>query len=122
MKKFKNIDDYILNAPHFIIPYDCILELYIAKMRMDTECSEFIDELILEEINKKYNDYKKIEISKIVFIILEVIKIDDSYVVDKKGAIMIDCDDVQEDMIQCDNCGNIWDGCAQCNCNMNPYC
>ena len=20
------------------------------------------------------------------------------------------------DFVKCDNCGNIWDGCAQCNC------
>lgn len=24
--------------------------------------------------------------------------------------------DIPDDMIQCDNCGNIWDGNAQCNC------
>ena len=121
MKTYKNLDDYILNAPHFIIPYDCLSELYIVKLRMDKEYQNYIHEEIVEEIEKKYPNYKKLDLIKIKKIILDAITNEEDYAISKTGQIILNCEDIPEDMMQCDNCGNIWDGLAQCNCSMSPF-
>ena len=117
MKNFNNIEDYITNSQNFIIPFDIRPEVYLLRKIEDSEY--WINEFILEQIKTKYPDISKVNASKIKDLILEELNKTENYIILKNQKIIYKCSEVPENMFECDECGNIWDGCAQCNCYLD---
>ena len=124
---YNSFTNYINNAPHFIIPHDIYSTFYALRIILNNDCKEYLDEDLLREIKNDYGsklnslDFDKMKKTIIAFLS----KQNDVYKLTKtkNNEIMIhyDTPEVPEDMLRCDNCGNVWDGNAQCSCNQNPY-
>ena len=130
--KFKGLTNFIENAKHFMIPKEIIPEFYLLKIHLDPSEKDYLDETIIQSIDEKFR--YKIDFPKIKKKILHTLISDDRYTLyimdsDAKRSkdestiitILYRGAKIPEDMVQCDNCGNIWDGNAQCNCYMDPF-
>ena len=52
----------------------------------------------------------------------EYLKTNDKFLVLRNGKIIYKPNDLPYDLIQCNECGNIWDGNAQCLCTLYDIC
>lgn len=126
MLTFENINSFISYLPKFMIPYDYFDICWYIKIMNDEDIKIITPkevicnlELIFGKlnnpddniINEKLNDY------------IDYIRKDNRIKILRTGKILFNQEEVPEDLIQCDNCGNIWDGNAQCSCYLysNEY-
>ena len=74
----------------------------------------YIDYSYINEFDKMFKLYSQSDAFEIKCLILSILKKSENYVISDK--IIYNCDDIPSDMVECEYCGNIWDGFAQCNC------
>ena len=125
MKTYENINELIYNLPKFMIPYDFFdIYLYI-KLLHNSEYHILIPENVILNLKKMFGDLKnpnnnflkrKKEFN-------DYLKEDTNFRFFRSGKILYYDTEIPDNMIQCENCGNIWDGNAQCNCYLynNEY-
>jgi len=92
---YNTIDEFIMDAPFYCIPYDFkSLCLHI----------RYPD---LYELSDRYND--KMEL-------LHILQDEQNFKILKNGKIIFYETSIPYGMVRCNNCGNVWDGNAQCDC------
>lgn len=97
-----NLENLILNIPKFQITRfengEYLYNYVHFKHKQEYLC--------LDILNKFYDDLKK----------------QDNFLVLRNGKIIYKPTNLPYDLIQCSDCGNIWDGNAQCTCYLYDLC
>jgi hypothetical protein len=117
---FNTIENYILNTPKFHQPVEFHLyRKYLIGKRNNMLDNNLINELI-DQIPLSYivktPDQLGTQLQRYTFDKLKNLK--RFYI--KNGVIYYNqtLEELPEDLIRCDICGNVWDGFAQCMCNL----
>ena len=119
MKTFSNTVELIKHLPKFMIPFDCYDIYWYVKLQTDENYKILIPEKKINQLVEKFgevNNTNKIIFDNEINNFLENLKFSDKIKTFRSGKIIYYDDDIPDDMIQCYECGNIWDGNAQCNC------
>jgi hypothetical protein len=124
-----NFDYLINNLDIYLQPYEWILYHDLIETKNNLESINFYewefikDNIKYQEIKLLLNDFEN-NIVKIIDIVkdimIENIKNDNRFT-------YVDDDHIKvkwwhlKSLVKCENCGNIWDGFAQCTCWMDDY-
>lgn len=119
MLSFKNIYEFIDYLPKYMIPYEYLDICWYIKMRYNEDFKIITpNEVIvnLTNIFGKFNSPKKNKIKNKLNNYIEYLKNNPKIRILRSGKILFNKEEIPEDLFECDNCGNVWDGNAQCNC------
>ena len=119
MPSFENIYKFIDYLPKYMIPYEYFDICWYIKIRNNKDFEIFTpNEVIInlkyifgefkcpkeEVFNKKLNNY------------INFLRNNSKIKILRSGKIIFDKEKIPRNLIQCDNCGKIWEGNAKCNC------
>ena len=116
MPNYQDIQHFILEAPRYLVPFEYTNLWHLIHYQNDNELSEYIPRI--EETYGRINNLNFHKIYQDIKNMLnDISKYDDIRVL-KSGKIILN-DNLPEGLISCNNCGNVWDGNAQCMCLLN---
>jgi len=126
IKKFNTVQELVLNVPRFeftsLIDDNYNYHILIKKYDNDPFLAEYVNRLNSEyaynDYNSKRYNYTNNYIKSIEEEIYNNILKNSHFTKLRSGSIFYKPYEISNYMIQCNNCGNIWDGNAQCNCFM----
>ena len=118
MKKYSDINKLINDLPKYMIPYDHFDLYWYIKLKNNSKYNIIIPKNVINNLNIRfgYINNNSHYLDKRLKQFVNDIKKNTQFKFLRSGKILYYADDIPEDMMQCDNCGNIWDGNAQCNC------
>ena len=118
MITYDNIYELITNMPKFMIPYKYFDICWYIKLKNNKSYENITPKIVTKNLklqfgnfnNSNYKYYLKFnEFEKFI-------KNYENYKCLRNGKVIYNNVYIPNNMIQCDNCGRIWDGNAQCNC------
>ena len=118
MLTFPNIDDFIDYLPKFMIPYDYFDICWYVKIKNNENFNIITPKEVIYNLKRifgNFNNPNRFYTEKLNNYI-NFLRKDSRIKILRTGKILFDKEYIPEDLIQCDNCGNIWDGNAQCDC------
>ena len=119
MKTYNNIKELIIDLPKYKIPYEYLDICWYLKIKINSLYKNITPLVVIKNLQKIFGDFDTPKDN----IINEKINSFNNYIVTlpdykklRSGKII--CYDVKipENMVRCDNCGNIWSRNPKCNC------
>ena len=120
MSVITNIESFVNDIPKFELNrIENGDALYFAlTFKYNRSCYHDPPEYLRDDVNNILSD-KNFK-NYITSFIKELSK-RDNFTVLRDGKIIYKPEQIDEDCIQCSNCGNVWDGNAQCTCYLNDF-
>ena len=117
MKTYNNTLELINELPRFMVPNECYDLYWYVKLKNNSEYKVIIPKEVINKLNSKYkNDDNDIKFNKDLKIFKKELMSSQKLKFFRSGKVIYYNDEIPNNMIQCNECGNIWDGFAQCNC------
>tara|TARA_Y100000589_G_C26822049_1_gene494281 strand:- start:192 stop:566 length:375 start_codon:yes stop_codon:yes gene_type:complete len=118
MTTYNSLTHFILDAPRYMIPYEYTNLWFLIHYQNDNELTDYIP-----KIEESYGNISNLDQNKInqdlKCILNDLSEYEDLKVL-RNGKIIYN-DNTPDGMISCSNCGNVWDGNAQCICYLDDY-
>jgi hypothetical protein len=125
MKTYNNINELILDLPKYIIPIEYIDIYWYLKLKNNANFKIIIPKVIIKKLESKFGNVNNTNyeyLNKKIDNFKECIVGDNKFKFLRSGKIIYYDIIIPNDMIICNDCGNIWDGNAQCDCYLyNDY-
>jgi len=122
MPIYSTLEDFIKNGPKFKIPYDYLQLYYLINDFIDSpDDNDYYYQTKKQFVEDRYGDLTKINIDLVnndKKSLLTTLQQDNDFTIFRNGKIIYN-ENIPDDMIICYNCGNVWDGNAQCMCDRN---
>ena len=122
MPTYNNIDDYISTVPKYMQPkYMKLFRLFV-----NDDHDEYLwniienDIPIIELINLEHLNWDKLR-DILLCKLYNNMSNDKRFIVTDKIYDLMIINLPPDELICCDNCGNVWDGFAQCLCHNDDY-
>jgi hypothetical protein len=116
MKTYSNISSLINDLPKYMIPYDHYDLYWYIKIKNNSKYNIIIPKNVIHNLQDRFGNTNDNYLNKRLKQFSSDLKKNVQFRFFRSGKILYYDDDIPEDMIQCDNCGKIWNGNAQCNC------
>jgi hypothetical protein len=123
MPHYSNIKEFINQVPKFMHPEYLkslrLLYSHLPEYRNQELWTKIVDDIPLNIFIKlRNNDWNQLENYLIVDCYNKMAS-DNRFVMSLTIYDKEEVPEIPEDLIMCDNCGNVWDGYAQCMCLWN---
>ena len=118
MLSFKNIYEFIDFLPKYMIPYEYFDICWYIKIKNNKDFEIITPKEVvinLKEIFGNFSFPKQIYQEKLDNYI-HFLRKNPKITFLRSGKILFQKDEIPNHLIECDNCGKIYDGNAQCNC------
>lgn len=117
MKTYKNINELIIDLPKYMIPLDYIDIYWYLKLKNNSNYKIIIPKNIINKLQSKFeNNSNEDNINNKLTKFTEFLQKDNKFKFFRSGKIIYYDIIIPDNMIICNECGNIWDGMAQCDC------
>ena len=119
MVTFENIYQFINFLPKYMIPYEYLDICWYIKILNNKDFEIITPKEVIINLKNIFGDYKSPNqqfLNERLESYLNFLKNNSKIKFLRSGKIIFEQDKIPDNKIQCDNCGNIWDGNAKCNC------
>ncbi len=111
-----SIKELICDLPKFMIPYDFFDLYWYIKLIQNSKYDIIIPKNVILNLNNNFNISNNKNLNIKIDEFKDYIRTHDDFKLFRSSKILYYNTEIPDNMIQCENCGNIWDGNAQCNC------
>ena len=120
MSVVTNIESFVNDIPKFEIKRIKNGDVFYYALTFKYNRSYYYDppEYLKEEVNDIINN----NFDKCLLNFIQELNKHEKFTVLRNGKIIYKPSKVDDDFIQCSNCGNVWDGHAQCTCYLYDLC
>ena len=119
IKTFDNIYNFVDYMPKYMIPYEYLDICWYLKIKNNSEFRLITPKEVLFNLQKiygKFDNPKNIIIKNKISELKDYLQTEYEIRILRSGKIIYKKNSIPDNMIECDNCGKIWDGNAQCDC------
>ena len=119
MLSFKNIYEFIDFLPKYMIPYEYLDICWYIKIMNNKDFEIITPKEVIINLKKIFGDFnfpKTKVIKEKLDNYINFLSTNSKIKILRSGKILFQKDEIPNNLIECDNCGKIYDGNAQCNC------
>ena len=119
MLSFKNIYEFIDFLPKYMIPYEYLDICWYIKIMNNKDFEIITPKEVIINLKRIFGDFNSPKtkiIQEKLNNYINFLGTNSKIKILRSGKILFQKDEIPNNLIECDNCGKIYDGNAQCNC------